>query len=74
MYPHVDYFIRFEHLEMFVWYVKWPCCRDAPQTGVELDAMSFRALGSRAAVGTLTLREVGSPMLPMWPSYFAECA
>ena len=52
----------------------------AVQAGVELDAISVPKPaavggpgGSGSALGAITIREVGSPMLPMWPSYYAEC-
>ncbi len=44
------------------------------QTGVELDVIPLpRAAVPDAVSGVVTVREVGAPMLPMWPSYYAEC-
>lgn len=43
------------------WNAALPC-----QTGVEIDTVTFKG-------GKLNLREVGSPMIPMWPSFFHDC-
>lgn len=48
------------------------------QAGVELDSVSVlrpsKKPGEDGSVllGVITIREVGSPMLPMWPSYYDE--
>ena len=38
-----------------------------PQTGVDLDKVQ---LVTDDPDSTVTMREVGAPMLPMWPSYY----